>query len=128
MRGGAAVEGSEPRRKRNDKAMDEDVPMPRQEPEDRVKNFEEVALGYTEEMALAEAARCLKCKNPQCQKGCPVEVPIPQFIDLHHAGEVRRRHSDHQVQERPAGRLRPGLPAGGAVPEELHPRARRATR
>jgi len=56
--------------------------MPRQEPEDRVKNFEEVALGYTEEMALAEAARCLKCKNPQCQKGCPVEVPIPQFIDM----------------------------------------------
>jgi glutamate synthase (NADPH/NADH) small chain len=76
------VEGNEPRRKRNDKALDEDVPMPRQEPEDRVKNFDEVALGYTEEMALAEAARCLKCKNPQCQKGCPVEVPIPQFIDM----------------------------------------------
>ncbi len=76
------MEGDEPRRKRNDKALDEDVPMPRQEPEDRVKNFEEVALGYTEEMALAEAARCLKCKNPQCQKGCPVEVPIPQFIDM----------------------------------------------
>ena len=80
MKGGAAVEGSEPR-KRNDKALDEDVPMPRQEPEDRVKNFTEVALGYTEEMALAEAARCLKCKNPPCRKGCPVDVPIPQFIE-----------------------------------------------
>jgi len=56
--------------------------MPRQEPEARVKNFREVALGYTEEMALKEAARCLQCKNPQCRKGCPVDVPIPEFIEL----------------------------------------------
>jgi len=75
------VEGNEPRRKRNDRSLDEDIPMPRQEPKDRVKNFDEVALGYTEEMAVAEAERCLKCKNPQCVKGCPVEVPIPQFIE-----------------------------------------------
>ena len=47
----------------------------------RVKNFGEVALGYTEEMALKEAARCLRCKNPQCRKGCPVDVPIPEFIE-----------------------------------------------
>ena len=73
--------GDEPSRRRNDRALDEDVPMPRQDPEERVKNFKEVALGYTEEMAVAEARRCLKCKSPQCQKGCPVEVPIPQFID-----------------------------------------------
>ena len=55
--------------------------MPKQEPLDRVKNFDEVALGYTEEMAQEEAQRCLQCKNPQCRKGCPVEVPIPEFID-----------------------------------------------
>ena len=61
---------------------DEDVAMPRQEPEARVKNFREVALGYTEEMALKEAARCLQSKNPQCRKGCPVDVPIPEFIEL----------------------------------------------
>ncbi|HOO03229.1 MAG TPA: NADPH-dependent glutamate synthase [Methanomassiliicoccales archaeon] len=73
--------GDEPSRRRNDRALDEDVPMPRQDPKERVKNFKEVALGYTEEMAVAEARRCLKCKSPQCQKGCPVEVPIPQFID-----------------------------------------------
>jgi len=74
------VEGNEPRR-RGEKRMDEDIPMPRQEPEERVRNFKEVALGYTEEMALAEAERCLRCKKPQCVQGCPVEVPIPQFIE-----------------------------------------------
>ena len=47
--------GDEPSRRRNDRALDEDVPMPRQDPEERVKNFKEVALGYTEEMAVAEA-------------------------------------------------------------------------
>jgi glutamate synthase (NADPH/NADH) small chain len=62
-------------------SQDEDIPMPRQEPHERVKNFREVALGYTEEMASEEAARCLKCKNPPCQRGCPVDVPIPEFID-----------------------------------------------
>lgn len=56
------------------------VAMPAQDPEIRNKNFSEVALGYTEEMALAEANRCLLCKNPQCVKGCPVEVDIPGFI------------------------------------------------
>ncbi len=56
------------------------VPMPHQPPEQRVKNFDEVALGYTMDMAVQEAQRCLQCKKPQCVKGCPVEVPIPQFI------------------------------------------------
>jgi glutamate synthase (NADPH/NADH) small chain len=54
--------------------------MPKQEPKERVKNFGEVALGYSEEMAQKEARRCLQCKNPQCINGCPVEVPIPEFI------------------------------------------------
>ncbi len=58
------------------------VDMPRQKPQDRVHNFEEVATGYTEEMALEEASRCLNCPNPQCKKGCPVSVPIPEFISL----------------------------------------------
>ncbi|ABO49606.1 sulfide dehydrogenase (flavoprotein) subunit SudA [Desulforamulus reducens MI-1] len=55
-------------------------PMPHQDPKVRAKNFDEVALGYTEELALAEAERCLKCKNPMCMKGCPVSVDIPEFI------------------------------------------------
>jgi len=48
----------------------------------RVRNFDEVALGFTDELALKEAARCLQCKNPKCVAGCPVSVQIPQFIKL----------------------------------------------
>ncbi|MCH3954337.1 MAG: NADPH-dependent glutamate synthase [Eubacterium sp.] len=55
-------------------------PMPEQEANVRNKNFEEVALGYTEEMALDEAQRCLNCKNHPCVDGCPVNVHIPNFI------------------------------------------------
>lgn len=58
------------------------VEMPSQDPEVRRHNFQEVALGYTEEMALEEASRCLNCKNPQCMQGCPVSVDIPGFIKL----------------------------------------------
>ena len=54
--------------------------MPSQDPNVRNQNFLEVALGYTEEQALDEAARCLNCKNPQCVSGCPVQVRIPEFI------------------------------------------------
>ena len=55
-------------------------PMPKQEPFERIKNFDEVALGYTEELARAEAGRCLNCKKPLCSQGCPVGVKIPEFI------------------------------------------------
>ncbi len=54
--------------------------MPEQDPIVRAKNFDEVALGYDEETAVAEAKRCLNCKSPQCRKGCPVSVRIPEFI------------------------------------------------
>ncbi len=56
------------------------VPMPKQEPEDRARNYDEVALGYKEEHALAEANRCIQCKNRPCVEGCPVGVNIPEFI------------------------------------------------
>ena len=55
-------------------------PMPSQEPEVRNGNFLEVALGYTAEMAIDEAQRCLNCKNKPCQNGCPVQIDIPEFI------------------------------------------------
>jgi len=55
-------------------------PMPKQEPFERVRNFDEVALGYTAELAAEEAARCLACKKPGCVAGCPVAVDIPAFI------------------------------------------------
>ncbi|MBQ2153341.1 MAG: NADPH-dependent glutamate synthase [Clostridia bacterium] len=57
------------------------TPMPEQDPNVRNKNFAEVASGYTVEMALDEAARCLNCKNHPCMSGCPVNVPIPRFIE-----------------------------------------------
>ena len=56
------------------------TPMPEQDPQVRARNFKEVALGYTAEMAIEEAGRCLKCKNPKCVEGCPVNVRIPEFI------------------------------------------------
>ena len=57
------------------------VAMPEQEPNVRNKNFSEVALGYTKEMAMEEARRCLNCKHKPCMTGCPVNVPIPGFIE-----------------------------------------------
>ncbi len=56
------------------------VDMPCQPARERVRNFNEVALGYTRDQALEEARRCLQCKNPHCVKGCPVEVEIKDFI------------------------------------------------
>ncbi|MCI9449156.1 MAG: NADPH-dependent glutamate synthase [Clostridiales bacterium] len=61
--------------------------MPSQAPDVRNKNFDEVALGYTEEMALDEAARCLNCKNMPCVSGCPVKIHIPEFIAKTAAGD-----------------------------------------
>ena len=57
------------------------VAMPEQDPNVRNKNFSEVALGYTKEMAMEEAGRCLNCKHKPCMNGCPVNVPIPGFIE-----------------------------------------------
>ena len=65
------------------------VPMPKQPPEVRIRNFNEVALGYTEEQAIREAERCLQCPEPQCVKGCPVGIDIPAFIKLLREGKFR---------------------------------------
>ena len=61
--------------------------MPSQEPNVRNKNFKEVALGYTKEQAMDEAARCLNCKNKPCVTGCPVQIDIPAFIQQVAAGD-----------------------------------------
>ena len=55
-------------------------PMPHQDPQARAANFDEVALGYTQEQAVDEAQRCLNCKNSPCVSGCPVQIRIPEFI------------------------------------------------
>ena len=64
------------------------TPMPEQEPNIRNANFEEVALGYTLEQAIGEAQRCLQCKNPLCVSGCPVGIPIPQFLGKVAEGDI----------------------------------------
>jgi glutamate synthase (NADPH/NADH) small chain len=56
------------------------VQMAKQNPKERIHNFHEVALGYTEEEDIQEASRCIACAKPQCVNGCPVELDIPAFI------------------------------------------------
>ena len=73
------------------------TPMPHQDPLERGRNFKEVALGYTREQAILEAERCLQCKKPLCQNGCPVNIDIKGFIgaladdDLHGAYDIIRK-------------------------------------
>ncbi|MBQ7479615.1 MAG: NADPH-dependent glutamate synthase [Selenomonadaceae bacterium] len=86
--------------------------MPVQDPKVRAHNFDEVALGYDEETAVAEAERCLHCKVPQCRKGCPVSVNIPEFI-----GKVKERDFDAAIS---IIKENNGLPAvcGRVCPQE----------
>ena len=67
-------------------------PMPTQEPLVRACNFDEVALGYSEETAIDEAMRCLGCKNMPCVDGCPVKIHIPEFIDEIKKGEFEKAY------------------------------------
>ncbi len=67
-------------------------PMPSQDPRERAHNFQEVALGYTEEMAIEEAKRCLACKNMPCVNGCPVNIHIPDFIAKIREGEFEEAY------------------------------------
>ncbi len=68
------------------KIREKKVPMREQPPQERIKNFNEVPFGYTEEEAVLEAERCLGCKKPPCVAGCPVEIDIPGFI-----GRIKER-------------------------------------
>ena len=63
-----------------------------QAPQERVKNFKEVELGYTDEEALAEANRCLHCANPRCMQGCPVSIAIPEFIQCIKDGNLEEAY------------------------------------
>ncbi len=67
-------------------------PMPNQDPKVRGRNFDEVALGYTEEMAIEEAQRCLECKHMPCVSGCPVNIHIPAFIAKIKEGEFEEAY------------------------------------
>ena len=84
--------------------------MPKQTVEKRIHNFDEVALGFDEELALEEASRCLNCPKPQCKKGCPVEVPIPEFIQLikeHKFDEAAKKIKEKNALPAVCGRVCP---------------------
>lgn len=68
------------------------VPVSEQDPKERAKNFEEVCYGYTQEEAMAEAARCIHCKNAKCVKGCPVKIDIPDFVEQVKNGDFEKAY------------------------------------
>ena len=68
------------------------VPIPEQTPQERIKNFKEVALGYTPEQAVQESLRCLQCKTRPCIAGCPVSVMIPEFIQKVREGDFEEAY------------------------------------
>ncbi len=88
-------------------------------PEERIHNFEEVALGLDLEGALVEADRCLRCKKPRCVPGCPVGIDIPGFIAALQLRDIKRVVPDSESIERAAGGVRAGLPAGIAMRSDL---------
>jgi glutamate synthase (NADPH/NADH) small chain len=86
--------------------------MPEQAAEERRHNFNEVSLGYSEETAKAEAARCLQCKNSPCRKGCPVEIDIPAFIR-----KIKEGSLDGAIKEIKAKNNLPAI-CGRVCPQE----------
>ena len=86
--------------------------MPVQDPKVRAHNFDEVALGYDEETAVAEAERCLNCKVPQCRKGCPVSIDIPAFIS-----KIKDRDFDGAIEKIKESNALPAV-CGRVCPQE----------
>ena len=88
----------------------EKVSMRLLDKDERIKNFDEVALGYSQEEALKEASRCLNCPNPRCVSGCPVEIKIPKFIEQIKLGNIESAYdiiSDDSLLPGICGRVCP---------------------
>jgi glutamate synthase (NADPH/NADH) small chain len=86
------------------------VDMPEQDPKERVNNLDEVPLGYTPEMAMLEARRCIQCKTPFCIEGCPVGIDIPGFIKLIEDGDFKgasRKMKERNLLPAVCGRVCP---------------------
>ena len=84
------------------------VPVREQDAKTRATNFEEVCLGYNMEEAMAEASRCINCKNAQCVKGCPVSIDIPGFVEKVKENKIEEAYQI--IQEMLDKRSRKGLP------------------
>jgi glutamate synthase (NADPH/NADH) small chain len=89
------------------------VSIPKQSPLERRQNFREVALGYTDDMAMEEASRCLQCKKPRCIEGCPVDIDIPDFIRAIRDGDM-----DEAVRVLKSKNSLPGI-CGRVCPQEV---------
>ena len=86
------------------------VPVPERDPKERIKDFNEVKLGYSPQLAMEEAKRCLQCPHAPCVKACPVNVPIPQFIKLIAEGkfvEAARKIKEENIMPSVCGRVCP---------------------
>lgn len=88
------------------------VSMPHQDPQKRARNYEEVALGYTEDMAINEAGRCIQCAKRPCVSGCPVDVDIPEFIEA-----IRKNNFAEAVSTIKRKNSLPGI-CGRVCPQE----------
>lgn len=91
---------------------EEPVPMPQQDPEERVENFDEVPLGYDKKEAIAEAERCLQCDPAPCIEACPVEINIPKFIE-----EIRNEDFQEAINTIKESNNLPGV-CGRVCPQE----------
>ena len=86
------------------------VPVPERDPQERIKDFKEVKLGYTPQLAMEEAKRCLQCPTAPCVKACPVNIQIPQFIKLIEEGkfvEAARKIKEDNIMPSVCGRVCP---------------------
>ena len=100
----------------------EKVTMPEQDPKVRARNFEEVTLGYTKEMAMEEASRRLNCKHKPCVSGCPVGVRIPEFIAEVAKGDFEKSIRSYHIYKFPSCRMRTSMPSGKSMRRQMRKR------
>ena len=97
------------------------VPVREQDPKVRAANFDEVCLGYNQEEAMEEAARCLHCKNAKCVQGCPVNIDIPTFISEVKEGKFADAYQTISKSSALPRHLRTRMSPGDPVRGQVYP-------